>query len=588
MTPRSPSLHALLALAALVSLSACGDDDTTAPLDAGPADAGPMLPDAWVEPEPVEERACPGSAGCESTGDGVLHAGAAALEITPIGFETFTDTNGDSTWQPEEEPFDDANGNGQFDAAWIAGFGNGRAAQAVMNPQWTRVVVLRQGDVTIAFVALDVVGWFLDENIRIREQVAEAGLDVDYVVVSATHVHQARDTIGIWGPTLSDTGISDAYQAYVRDRTVEAIDAALDALGPANVQYASVRLRDLGDVRRWVGDNRDPDVVDDEIRLLRFVAAGTADPEVPGSGTTIATLMNFGSHPEYQGSRNPQLSSDFAHWMRDVIESGIESGPVGAPIEGIGGTVVFVNGAVGSQIGPNELRVQGWDGEPFAGDEDGEAQIVGEQLGVIALDAIRGEGTTTEETADLAFRYMQFYVTVQNRRYHIAGTQGIFVRSLYNYDESRAISERTGNLPDVLTEVALIDVGAATMLTAPGELDPIEVVGGFDAACEYTPGGCEDLVDEDDENPPDLTSAPEGPFLRDRLLARREDARQVWLLGLTNDFLGYFVPEFDYELAEGLPYIAEAPGEHYEETNSIGPDGWPRIRNRMVELIEAE
>jgi hypothetical protein len=594
LAPRVPPIPALLLTTGLtlvgsLALVGCGGSPADE-VDGGlpPADAGPPQPDAFVEPPLVEQRACPGSEGCASPGDGVLWAGAAALEITPVGFETFEDLNGNSVWDPPGEPFDDVNGNGLFDAAWIAGFGNARAAQGVMDPQWARVVVLRVGDVTVAFVSLDVVGWFLDENLLIREQVAAAGLDVDYVVVAATHVHQARDTIGIWGATLSDTGVSEAYQAYVRERSVAAIAQALEGMRRSNVQYASVRLSELGDVRRWVGDNRHPYIIDDEIRVMRFVEDGTASAE-PGSGTTIATLVNFGSHPEYLGSRNPLLSSDWPHWMREVIEDGLEAGPDGTPVEGIGGTVVYVNGAVGSQIGPNGLRVQDWDGEPVTG-AGPRTETVGRQLGVIVLDALRGEGTTIDETAALSFRYFQFYVTVENRRYHIAGTQGVFVRELYNYDPTRAIDPRSGNIPDVLTEVAVIDVGRATMLTAPGELDPAEVIGGYEAPCPYTPGGCDALIDEGSELPPDLSRAPTGPFLGDRLLARRSssgtEAEQVWLLGLTNDFLGYFIPEFDYVLASGLPYIGEAPGSHYEETNSIGTTGWPRIRGRMHELID--
>lgn len=562
-------------------LAAC-DGGGMAP-DAG-ADSGMF--DAYLEPPLEPDLYCPGMPGC-ATGEGTLLAGAAAVEITPdLGAaETYTDLDGDATWDAEDEPFTDRNGNGRFDGVWIAGFGVARAAQGVMNPQWARALVLRAGETTIAFVALDLIGFFLDEIDLIRDAVRDAELDVDYVVVGSTHVHQARDTIGIWGPSLSETGIDPAYQALVRERSVQAVRDALTALRPANVQYASFLLRDMeptGDLARWVGDNRDPIIIDDEIRILRFVEAGTTTPE-PGSGTTIATLFNFASHPEYQGSRNPLLSSDWPHWTRVAIEEGIAAGPDGTAVPGIGGTAVFFNGALGVQIGPNGLRVRDWDGTPVVG-RDAIAETVGTQLGYFVLRALRGEGTITEETASLGLRRARFFVEVQNRRYHIAGQQMLFRRRLYHYDETRPIREPF-NLPDVLTEIAVIDVGRATMLTVPGELDPAEFVGGYAPPCEWTPGGCEALIDEEDENPPDLTRAPEGPFLRDRLAARRPDATQHWVLGCTNDFLGYFIPDFDYELASVLPYIAEAPGDHYEETNSLGPLAWPRIRGKMEELI---
>lgn len=587
------SVSFLLASALLIGLSAC--DGGAVPGDSGPVvsrDAGPP-PDGYIEPPLEPDLYCPGSAGCEAGGDPQLQAGVAAIDITPdmTTAETFTDTNGNSTWDAEDEPFVDVNGNGRFDGIWMAGFGNGRAAQDAMNPQWARALALRAGNTTIAFVAIDCIGWFYDENALIREAIEDAGIDVDYVTVGATHVHQARDTIGIWGPSISETGLDPAYQAFVRAQVVEAVRVAVLDLEDANIQYANLFLRDMdtpSDVNRYVGDNRDPNIVDDEMRMLRFVRAGTATAEA-GSGETIGTLVNFASHPEFQGSRNPRLSSDWPHWMRTAIETGIASGPDGTPVPGIGGTVIFFNGALGVQIGPNHMHAQAWDGTPVEEDSLEGATVVGTQLGYFVLQALRGAltsgtETTIEDTATLGFRRARFYVQVQNKRYHIAGQQMLFDRGLYNYDEDRPIRAPT-NLPEVYTEIAVIDVGSATMLTSPGELDPAEFVGGFDAPCAYTPGGCEALIDETRENPPDLTMAPEGPFLRDLMLARRSDASQVWLLGLTNDFLGYFVLDFDYELAEGLPYIGEAPGAHYEETNSVGENGWPRIREKMRALI---
>ncbi|HBQ15152.1 MAG TPA: hypothetical protein DEF51_29860, partial [Myxococcales bacterium] len=72
------------------------------------------------------------------------------------------------------------------------------------------------------------------------------------------------------------------------------------------------------------------------------------------------------------------------------------------------------------------------------------------------------------------------------------------------------------------------------------------------------------------------------PYLRDRA---RADAEQVWLLGQTNDYLGYLVPEYNYQLAETAPYLDQAPGDHYEETNSVGVDGWPTIRRELEALL---
>ena len=65
----------------------------------------------------------------------------------------------------------------------------------------------------------------------------------------------------------------------------------------------------------------------------------------------------------------------------------------------------------------------------------------------------------------------------------------------------------------------------------------------------------------------------------------RDDADQRWVIGLANDTLGYFVPEFDYQLAESRPYFDEAPGSHYEETNSVGETAWPTLKSTLQDVL---
>jgi hypothetical protein len=280
------------------------------------------------------------------------------------------------------------------------------------------------------------------------------------------------------------------------------------------------------------------------------------------------------------GSENTLSSSDFPNWLRNGIENGVV-GPDGEPLAGVGGVTVFINGALGSQVGPGRVRLQTWAGEPVDRYTLEAAETVGTQVAYFVLRALgEGGGSTTEETADLSFRRHRFFLKIQNTRYHIAFQQGLFVREVYNWDPTRPI--RPGrNEPDVLTEIAVLDVGRAQMITTPGELDPVLFLGGYDGS--YTPEGSM-VVDPTRENPPDLSRAPAPPYLRD---LARPDADQVWLLGLTNDFLGYFIPEFDYVLGD-VPYLVEAPGSHYEETNSIGVDGWPRVRRKLEELLAWE
>ncbi len=557
-----------------VLLAAC-DGGTTAP-DAGGADAGPADGGADAGPPFEPDLYCPGSPGCASGSGGTLEVGAAAVTITPTIDETTdiqtVDVDGDGEFEPRDgDMYEDRDGRRGYQGVWIAGFGNARGARGVHDEQWVRAVAMRNGETTIVMAALDVIGWFKTEMDDVREMVAD--LDVDHVAFTATHCHECRDVVGLWGPTQDISGLDPEYNAFVRERAAEAIRQAVAALRPANVQYATLDLRDVpGGVRRYIFDIRDPIVIDPRIRVMRFLEAG--------SDTTIATLVNLGSHPEYLDDRNTLLSSDYPHWLRDGIENGVD-GPDGEWVEGLGGIAVFYQGALGSQIGPANAEVQTWGGEAIDQRTDPMAftAAMGSQVAYHVLGALAdGGGSTTDETAALGLRTRTFFVDVQNTGFHIAISQGLFDREGENWDPTRPIIPGE-NEPDLLTEVTVIDVGRVQMISAPGELDPVLFLGGYDGT--YTPPGVP-IVDPENENPPDLSMAPSGPYLRD---LARSDAEHVWLLGLTNDFLGYLIPEFDYVLDETTPYLAEAPGDHYEETNSVGIDGWPRIRSQLEALL---
>jgi hypothetical protein len=594
------STHARVSLS-LVALFAAGSCTTPAstPTDTGPAptDAGApdtRLPDAG-DPPLVPDHICPGDPDCLPGGDMHLYAGAATVEITPDPsmYETYTDTNGNHSYDGGE-PFVDRNGNGVYDAIWMAGFGTGRAATSVDDPQWVRTLVLRYGNTTIAWVAIDCVGYFIDEMDMIRSAVP-ASLGVDWVNVSATHVHEAQDTVGMWGREILSSGYDDAYMTRIRAAAVQSITTAVNGLEQSNLSYGGFFLRDVdtvgdgsgvGDVLRYVGDNRDPFVFDDQVRLMRFVA--TDGTGTTAGSDTIATLINYAGHPEYAGSDNTQLSSDYPNWLRLAVENGVDGPTIAGTTEhraGVGGIAVFVNGPLGVQIGPNHVHIESWSGTPIDRGQLLASRTVGEQLGWHILGALDSGHMTMLDGSmvPLAFRTSRFYVPVENHGYHIMFQSHVFHREVYHYDPTHVIDIRNMiNVPDAQTEIAVIDVGPAQMITIPGELDPI-LFTGITGRRAFTPTGTP-VVNPMDTNPPNI-NAPMDPSLLTLARTDAAAADQVWILGLTNDFLGYMVPPFDYQIDPAMTYIAQAPGQHYEETNSIGIHGWPRIYWKMTQLL---
>ena len=313
--------------------------------------------DAQETVAPAPTTFCPGQSLCLDEGDGVFFAGAAKQVITaPLTEQLTKDVDGDAEYDAKDgDEFDDANSNGTFDGTWIAGFGNARAAKSVSDDQWARVIALRQNETLVVLVALDVVGYFFDEVEAIRKAVSDLG--IDHLSISATHTHEAADTVGIWGLTEDETGIDPEYMTYVRAQIEAAIRDAVSNQKESRIRRVNLRTRDLpGGMLQYQSDTRDPQIIDDEIRILQFVDQ---------QEQTIATLLNWGSHPEYLGDENDALSSDFPHWLREGIENGGQ-GPSNEKFEGVGGIAVFVNGAVGSQIGPGTAKLKTWDNEPVA------------------------------------------------------------------------------------------------------------------------------------------------------------------------------------------------------------------------------
>jgi hypothetical protein len=97
--------------------------------------------------------------------------------------------------------------------------------------------------------------------------------------------------------------------------------------------------------------------------------------------------------------------------------------------------------------------------------------------------------------------------------------------------------------------------------------------------------GAYPFIDLTKPNFPDVSRAPKPPYLID-LMSGERPHRMTF--GLTMDFLGYIVPRYNWLLDEKSPYFSEAKGDHYEETNSVGPLAEPQIVGTMRQLIQAK
>jgi hypothetical protein len=111
---------------------------------------------------------------------------------------------------------------------YMAGFGHNRKAAGVLDPLKVRAVVLEHDKDRLAFVSVDLVGFFHANVVRVREQLP----GFRYVLVSSTHNHEGPDSLGLWGPNAFASGIDPDYLKSVEDKTVKAVQAAAKAARP--------------------------------------------------------------------------------------------------------------------------------------------------------------------------------------------------------------------------------------------------------------------------------------------------------------------------------------------------------------------
>jgi hypothetical protein len=525
--------------------------------------------DARLEGFDEPDIVCPGGPDCEAS-DGELFVGVGKRAWTPTIRETFTDENMDWEWS-SDEPFDDVNGNGKFDAVWV--FGGGRAAQGVISDVEARAIAFEQGDMTIVVLSLDAVGLLSPDMDRIRTHANLAGLDVDHIVVTSTHAHNAPDTIGLWGPQATTTGRVDFVLQSLYDNASLAVKDALANMQPAHLTIAATKLLNdpanpLSMTDDFNKDIRDPVIFDPTLTIARFTRANAPTE-------TIATLVNWADHPEIQNFANEptKISAHYVHWLRKGIEDGVlatETPYSPTDLPGLGGTTVFVQGALGGQIG----SIRGThpldpSGAQLTTYNDGFEKAIGMNAAAYALKALAASGESTSDLP-LSFKSAVFHGRIENTFLNVAFLVGLLGKEeetqgvLVGYDPDEALD--VGNYPWIKLRSTFIQVGPLGLVTVPGELHPELWVGGYDGSWSWG----WPLYDNTKPNLPQFDQAPEPPYMRDLVLAH-PGVRYPICIGLGENYIGYIVPAYNYALDPENPYINEAEGDHYEEVYSLSP-----------------
>jgi hypothetical protein len=480
----------------------------------------------------------------------MLQVGVAMRDITPdLGrYDEFIDTDNDNVYRPSSglashfkrfagpDTYVDRNHNGKFDPIWLSGYDEPRPAKGVHDPLQVRAIVFRNNGVTVAMATLDAIGLFHDRVIDIRKRISPR-LKIDQVIVSCLHDHEAPDTLeGIYGGPMPMPWYYDpAHLEHVLNACAEAVEEAAGNMQPAEMYCATGKIPPDG----FAADSRKPIVIDTKLNCVRFVKPGTEE--------TIATMVNWGNHPETLGKKNLLITSDFCGYWRDGVEKGVPE-PNGA--KGLGGMCLYFQGMVGGLMTPTGVEVPHRDGvRKFKEESFEKAEALGQNLAVKTLDTLRGGNAWKNENPRVAVAAKTVYGPVR-------GLFGcLVVAGIVHPGVFWPLNART--------EIDAVRIGEVEMLTVPGELYP-----------EIADGGI--------ENPPGADYYPLAPVETPPLRRDVMQGKMRMIVGLANDEIAYIIPKSEWDAKTPYNY---GTNYQYGEVNSCGPDIAPLIHHESSALL---
>jgi hypothetical protein len=466
-----------------------------------------------------------------------IRAGFSAMKVTPEVPDQWNDINNNAQYDPDNgDTYIDGNGNGVFDAVWMAGFDNKRAANGVHDDLWARTMVIEDDNTRVSLTVIDAIGLFHDGIIDIRNKL-DPGNGISYSIVSSTHTHEAPDLMGLWGPGFFESGIDKTYLEFVKSQIVKSIEKACDNLASARIKFAA----DHENLKDLVTDTRSPLIFDLPLTAMQVLKLE--------SDETIGTLIGWANHPETLWSENLLITSDFPHYVRQAVEKGVYVND-SLIINGLGGIAIFMNGAIGGLMTtlPDFPVKDPWSDKVYLKPDFDKAESQGNQIAYHTLMALT-KSTDTLTTGGIGLSAKTFDLPLENPLFKLGAALGILDRGYSKWNHMR-------------TEIAYLTIGPSSFLTYPGEVYPELINGGIES-----PEGQDFKID-----PLEL------PVARDLMKGKYK-----FIIGLGNDELGYIIPKSEWD--ENPPYTYGEDNAPYGEINSLGPETSPIIHQKIQQII---
>lgn len=350
------------------------------------------------------------------------------------------------------------------------GIGTPKPVKEKKGDLFVRALVLEEDGTRLAIVGIDNLGWPAVLGDQSRKLIK--GIPFENIVIGATHTHSAPDAYGFpneKGEVLADFN----YLKWCVQQVADAVNEAVQNLEPAALKIA------VGEAKGQIAYNYyAPQLYDPRCGVIQ--AIGTTGRL---KGKVISTLVNYAVHPEVVGPDRGILTPDICGPLYDRIE------------EKSGGVAIFMNGAQGGMVTadnrrPNNEQVNDWE----------ECKRIGELLADQALQIIDTATLQIKPDLKVASKTFEFPVESQLMRMIL---------------DNMAMDIKISKDYIIQTQVNLINIGSAQVLTIPGEALPN--IGYY--------------------------------------LKRNMKTDHPFLFGLTNDAFGYILTKEDFNSFERYNYV---------------------------------
>lgn len=389
-----------------------------------------------------------------------------------------------------------------------------KTATSVVDDLKVRTFALNDntGTGTAVFAVVDSYGLALGDVREIRTRLNDfaKAMGINSITVSVLHQHSAVDTFGmngniakmvllnpikVWQGMETENGKNDEYMENLYETCVASIKEAVGNMTEGDMFMGTA------DASEYIYDKRQPYVTDPNFTRFRFV---------PDNGEKETWIVTSAIHCVGNGAAGTDITGDYPYYAEEVINAKADA------------NVAFILGAeLCNTQERNENTVADYREDMTRLEETaGFGKSIGNALVEIEKE---------KKVAPLLnIRYRETKVEIDNGVLLLAGKAGVF--------ENIIVSENGKYF--VLTEVGYMELGEdMAFAIIPGELAP-ELAYGGTLSAQYAWSGTEWTY-------PSLAEIVE------------DTGRELYVLGLANDQIGYILPGNDY-----MPMI-------YEESQSI-------------------